>query len=74
MANHKPLDFENNVSRALKDTQLINNIQSEVQKSATSTLESISRAFGAENVEFKFTTKTATEVEVAVSEDLAASA
>ena len=54
--------------------ELINNIQSEVQKSATSTLESISRAFGAENVEFKFTTKTATEVEVAVSEDLAASA
>ena len=28
MANHKPLDFENNVSRALKDTQLIKNIQS----------------------------------------------
>ena len=54
--------------------ELINNIQSEVQKSATSTLESISRAFGAENVDFKFTTKTATEVEVAVSEDLAASA
>ena len=54
--------------------ELINNIQSEVQKSATSTLESISRAFGAKNVEFKFTTKTATEVEVAVSEDLAASA
>ena len=54
--------------------ELINNIQSEVQKSATSTLESISRAFGAENVDFKFTTKTATEVEVAVSETLAASA
>lgn len=53
---------------------LINNIQSEVQKSATSTLESISRAFGAENIEFKFTTKTATEVEVEVSENLAASA
>ena len=28
MAMHKALDFENNVSRALKDTQLINNIQS----------------------------------------------
>jgi len=28
MANHQPLDFENNVSRALKDTQLIKNIQS----------------------------------------------
>jgi hypothetical protein len=54
--------------------ELINNIQSEVQKSATSTLESISRAFGAENIEFTFTAKTATEVEVAVSEDLAASA
>jgi L-lactate dehydrogenase complex protein LldF len=28
MANKQPLDFENNVSRALKDTQLIKNIQS----------------------------------------------
>jgi L-lactate dehydrogenase complex protein LldF len=28
MANHQPLDFKNNVSRALKDTQLIKNIQS----------------------------------------------
>lgn len=54
--------------------ELINNIQSEVQKSATSTLESISRAFGAEKTEFKFTTQTATEVEVAVSENLAVSA
>jgi hypothetical protein len=32
--------------------QLINNIQSEVQKSAKSTLESISRALGASDVEF----------------------
>lgn len=54
--------------------ELINNIQSEVQKSAKSTLESISRAFGAERIEFKFTTKTATELDVAVSAKLAASA
>jgi len=31
MANHQPLDFENNVSRALKDTQLIKNIQSAME-------------------------------------------
>ncbi|VGO20900.1 DUF4230 domain-containing protein [Pontiella sulfatireligans] len=54
--------------------ELINNIQSEVQKSAKTTLESISRAFGAESVEFSFSTPTAIEVEVAVSEKLAASA
>jgi len=54
--------------------ELINNIQSEVQKSAKSTLESISRAFGAENVDFQFATQTATEVKVAVSENLSASA
>ena len=54
--------------------ELINNIQSEVQKSAKSTLESISLAFGVRNIEFKFTTQTATEIDVAVSETLAASA
>ena len=54
--------------------ELINNIQSDVQKSAKTTLESISRAFGAESIEFKFTTKPATELNVAVSEKLAASA
>lgn len=54
--------------------ELINNMQSEVQKSAKSTLESISRAFGAENVEFKFTPRTTTQLEVAVSENLSASA
>jgi hypothetical protein len=54
--------------------ELINNIQSEVQKSAKSTLESISRAFGAENVEFQFTTPTATEVSVEVPDSIAASA
>lgn len=54
--------------------ELINNIQSDVQKSAKSTLESISRAFGAEEIEFKFTTQKTTEVQVAVSESLAASA
>ena len=54
--------------------ELIDSIQSDVQKSAKSTLESISRAFGAENVDFTFSTQKATEVEVAVSEKLAASA
>ena len=54
--------------------ELINNIQSEVQKSASSTLESISHAFGADAMEFRFNPKAATEVEVAVSETLAASA
>lgn len=51
--------------------ELINNIQSEVQKSAKSTLKSISRAFGATKVDFSFTTKPATEVDVAVSEQAA---
>jgi len=50
--------------------ELINNIQSEVQKSARTTLESISRAFGVEQVEFKFAAQTTTEVDVAVSNDL----
>jgi hypothetical protein len=53
---------------------LIHNIQSEVQKSASSTLESISRAFGSENVEFRFAAKAPTQVDVAVSDKLAASA
>lgn len=51
--------------------ELINNIQSEVQKSAKSTLESISRAFGVTDIEFRFSSKTATEVEVEVSEKIA---
>ena len=51
--------------------ELINNIQSEVQKSAKSTLESISRAFGASDIRFAFSSQTATEVEVAVSEKIA---
>ena len=54
--------------------ELINSIQSDVQKSATTTLESISRAFGVESVDFKFATQTSTEIQVAVSEKLAASA
>ena len=54
--------------------ELINSIQSEVQKSATSTLESISRAFGAEYVDFRFSTQAATVADVEVSENLAASA
>ena len=51
--------------------ELINNIQSEVQKSAKSTLESISRAFGATHVEFTFSTQTVPSVEVEVSERIA---
>ena len=51
--------------------ELINNIQSEVQKSAKSTLESISRAFGATEVEFQFTSQHATEIEVGVSDKIA---
>jgi hypothetical protein len=51
--------------------ELINNIQSEVQKSAKTTLDSISKAFGAVNVDFHFSTQQATTVEVEVSEKLA---
>ena len=51
--------------------ELINNIQSEVQKSAKSTLESISRAFGATLVDFNFSSRKATELDVAVSEQIA---
>jgi uncharacterized protein YbaA (DUF1428 family) len=54
--------------------ELINSIQSDVQKSATTTLESISRAFGVEKVSFKFAAQTSTEIQGAVSEKLAASA
>jgi hypothetical protein len=53
---------------------LINNMQSEVQKSAKSTLESISHAFGAKDIEFRFAMQTATSVDVAVSDELAATA
>ena len=51
--------------------ELINNIQSDVQKSAKSTLESISRAFGATEVEFQFTSRPATTVAVEVSDKIA---
>lgn len=54
--------------------ELINNIQSDVQKSAKSTLESISQAFGAKHIDFSFTDQTTAKVKVAVSEKLAASA
>jgi hypothetical protein len=54
--------------------ELINNIQSEVQKSAKTTLESISKAFGVKHLDFKFSSQTTTTVDVAVSEKLAASA
>jgi hypothetical protein len=52
--------------------ELINSIQSDVQKSARTTLESISKAFGVKQVDFKFTSQTATELDVAVSADLTA--
>ncbi len=51
--------------------ELINSIQSEVQKSAKSTLESISRAFGATDLDFKFSTQHATELEVEVADSIA---
>ncbi len=54
--------------------ELINNIQSEVQNSAKTTLKSISRAFGVENIEFKFASQTSSEVVVDISEKLVASA
>jgi hypothetical protein len=54
--------------------ELINNIQSEVQKSAQSTLESLSRAFGVEKIHFQFASQAPIAVEVEVSETLAASA
>jgi hypothetical protein len=54
--------------------ELINNVQSEVQKSAKTTLESISHAFGVETLNFKFSPQTTTAVDVAVSEELSASA
>jgi len=54
--------------------ELINNIQSDVQKSAKSTLESISQAFGAKHIDFSFTDQTTSKVKVAVSKKLAASA
>jgi len=50
---------------------LIGNILPEVQKSATATLESISRAFGATQIEFLFSTAPATAVEVEVSGKMA---
>lgn len=51
--------------------ELINNIQSEVQKSAKTTLESISRAFGATEIDFRFSTQEATQVSVEVSDKIA---
>lgn len=50
---------------------LINNIQSDVQLSAKSTLESLSRAFGATEIEFTFAARPATDVTVAFSEKIA---
>lgn len=53
--------------------QLIESVQSEVQKSAKSTLESISRAFGAIHVDFDFATKAAKDrdIDVALSDKIA---
>jgi len=46
--------------------ELIKNTQSDVHKSASSTLGSISRAFGADNVDFTFSAQLPTEVDVAI--------
>lgn len=54
--------------------ELIGDIRSEVRSSAKSTLESISRAFGAVELAFEFAEEQVSGVEVAVSEKLAASA
>ncbi len=51
--------------------ELISSIQSEVQKSAKSTLESISRAFGAVQIDFSFSTQEAAQVSVEMSEKIA---
>ncbi len=51
--------------------ELIGNMQSEVQKSARNTIESLSRAFGARKIEFSFAAPDATQVEVEVSERIA---
>ncbi|MDZ8117383.1 DUF4230 domain-containing protein [Pontiella agarivorans] len=53
--------------------ELINNIQSEVQKSAKNTLKSLSRAFGAREIDFAFTAQEAEakQVSVEVSEKIA---
>lgn len=74
----KEQDKNNLVDAAKKHAQnqaleLINNIQSEVQKSAKNTLESISRAFGAQEIDFTFTAQEAeaNRVSVEVSEKIA---
>jgi hypothetical protein len=50
--------------------KLIQDLQSEVQASAESTLRSISRAFGVAEVDFRFGTETPTAVDVSVSDAL----
>jgi hypothetical protein len=49
---------------------LIDNLQSEVQNSAKATLTSISRALGADNVEFEFTPQKNPEISVVMSNGL----
>ncbi len=56
--------------RAVK---LIEDVRSDVEASATTTLRSISRAFGANEVEFRFGKRTPTAVDVAVATKLMAS-
>jgi len=51
-------------------TQLIENLQSEVQNSAKATLQSISRAFGAENVTFEFEPQERLSLRVDMAEKL----
>jgi len=53
-------------------SELIGNLQSEVQNSAKATLQSISKAFGAENVTFEFQTEGRLDLTVDVAEKVLA--
>ena len=52
--------------------ELIGNLQSEVQNSAKATLQSISKAFGAEDVSFEFASESRLEMTVDVAEKVVA--
>lgn len=54
--------------------ELVNNIQSDVQKSAKTTLTSISRAFGVENVSFEFSAQPSHDIHVEIPDQLSKSA
>jgi hypothetical protein len=49
-------------------SELIGNLTSEVQNSAKATLQSISKAFGAENVSFAFAAQGRMDLPVSVAE------